>query len=307
MQRPELEDRTVLVTGGAGFIGGRLVEALAEQDGTEVRLFDRSPRASAVGVGSDVSVFEGDVTDGTSLAAATEGVDVVFHEAAAVSVERTVEEPQRTHAVNASGTLAVLERAREEDARVVTASSAAVYGDPQTVPIAEDHPTEPRSPYGVQKLAADHYTRLYSDLYGLPTVSLRYFNVYGPGQDRSQHKGVIGHFVERAREGRPLVVYGDGSQTRDFVHVSDVVRANLLAARTDAVGEAVNVGTGTAVSVNRLASLVERIFDADAEVIRDDARPGDIDASVADVSRARERLGFEANVSLQDGLATMVG
>ena len=231
---------------------------------------------------------------------------VGFHEATVVSVAESVEAPARTNDVNLTGTLTVLEAARRHDARVVFASSAAVYGHPESVPVAETAPTEPTSPYGLQKLAADRYVRLYADLYDLDTVALRYFNVYGPGQSGGDYAGVITAFLRRVREGKPPVVHGDGSQTRDFVHVSDVVRANLLAATTDAVGEAYNVGTGRSVTIRELAERVVGLVDADLGVETGPAREGDIDESEADVSKASERLGYEPRVGLDEGLAGLL-
>jgi len=245
----------------------------------------------------------GDVRDRDLLSAAMEGVDVVFHQAAVVSVPRSVEEPVGTHAVNATGTLRVLEAARATGARVVLASSAAVYGRPERTPIPEDHRLSPRSPYGASKAAADRYARLYASLYDVPTVALRYFNVYGPGQ--SPGSGVVATFLDRARSGDPIRVHGDGGQTRDFVHVDDVVRANLAAATTDEVGRAFNVGSGTGVSIRDLAERVVEATGSASPVVHADPREGDVRHSVADVAAARERLGYEPTVSLSEGLASL--
>jgi UDP-glucose 4-epimerase len=190
---------------------------------------------------------------------------------------------------------------------VVLASSAAVYGQPESVPVEEDHPKEPTSPYGVSKLAVDLYARRYADLYDLETVALRYFNIYGPRQRGGDYSGVITAFVERALDGDPITVHGDGEQTRDFVHVRDVVRANLRAATTEYVGEAFNVGTGDSVTVAELAERVRDATDSDSAVVHTDPREGDIRHSRADVTRASRRLGFEASVPLSEGLATVPG
>ncbi|GGL38173.1 NDP-sugar dehydratase or epimerase [Halarchaeum grantii] len=299
-----LTDATVLVTGGAGFIGSHLVESVAPEN--DVRVLDDFSNGARENVPDGVAVIEGDVRDADALAEAMAGVDVVFHEAAIVSVERSVDAPEETHAVNVDATLSVLERARAEDARVVVASSAAIYGAPETTPITENARKEPRSPYGLEKLSVDHYCRLYHDLYGLDTVALRYFNVYGPRQSSGPYAGVITSFVEQARAGGPLRVQGDGTQTRDFVHVSDVVRANRLAATTEHTGEAFNVGTGRAVEIRQLATLIRDVVDPAVSVEFGDARAGDVRASVADVSKARERLGYDPAVALADGLADLV-
>jgi UDP-glucose 4-epimerase len=233
------------------------------------------------------------------------GVDVVFHQAGLSSVARSVEDPFESHERNATGTLAVLEAARRADARVVLASSAAIYGPPEQLPIEESHPKRPTTPYGVDKLTADRYASVYADRYGLPTVALRYFNVYGSGQP-STDPGVVAAFVERIQAGDPIHIHGDGAQTRDFVHVADVVRANLLAAETDAVGTAFNIGTGTATSIADLAALLRSHADDTVTVEHAESRTGDIDHSCADISRARDELGFEPRLSLSDGIEALL-
>jgi len=300
-----LQGRTALVTGGGGFVGSHIVDALVPE--ADVVVFDSFARGDRERVPDAVRVVEADVRDEDALASAVDGVDVVFHQAAIVSVAQSVEDPTTTHAVNVDGTLAVLEAARRADARVVFASSAAIYGEPTAVPVDEGHPKTPASPYGLEKLAGDHYCRLYADLYDLPTVALRYFNVYGPRQAGGDYAGAITAFAEQARSGGPLRVDGDGEQTRDFVHVADVVRANLLAATTDATGEAFNVGTGEGTTIRRVAELVRDTVAPDAEVVHGDPREGDIRESVADIGTARERLGYEPTVSLEDGLADFLG
>lgn len=300
---PTVAGRRVLVTGGGGFIGSHVADALV--DDNDVRVLDDFSSGHRANVPDEATAIAGDVRDPATLAAAMDGVDLVFHEAAVVSVERSLEAPLSTHETNATATLRLLERAREADARVVLASSCAIYGDPPRVPIAESTPPNPTTPYGASKASLDRYARLYHDRYGLETVALRYFNVYGPRQRGGDYSGVIDVFREQARAGDPLTVHGDGTQTRDFVHVGDVVRANRLAATTDAVGTAFNVGTGDATRIVDLARLVRDLEDADVPIEHTDPRPGDIEASVADTTDARERLGFEAEVSLADGLATL--
>ena len=224
-----ISGRRVLVTGGAGFVGSHLVDALAPDN--EVTVLDDSSTGEPARLPDDVELIEADVADPGALSRATPEGGVVFHLAARTSVERSVERPVATHETNCEGSLRVLEAARRADARVVVASSAAVYGDPEALPVDESAPKRPRSPYGVQKLSTDHLARAYHDLHGLETVVLRYFNVYGSRQRADGYAGVIAAFVRQARAGDPLTVHGDGEQTRDFVHVSDVVAANLAAAR----------------------------------------------------------------------------
>jgi len=299
----DLAGQTILVTGGAGFIGSHIASVLASDNTVRV-LDDLSTGRRDTGP-SQAELLVGDVSDADDRQRAMAGVDLVFHEAALVSVARSIEAPLTTNRTNTDGTLGLLEDARREDARVVFASSAAVYGQPSSRPIAETHPKQPTSPYGVSKLAADHYVRQYAALYDLPTVSLRYFNAYGPGQPGGDYSGVISTFVEQARAGEPITVNGDGEQTRDFVHVNDIVRANLRAATTPHVGNAFNVGTGDVVTIAELAESIKRVTDSNASISHVDPRPGDIQHSRADTTAAREKLGFEASVSLQEGLATI--
>jgi UDP-glucose 4-epimerase len=298
-----VSDRTVLVTGGAGFIGSHLVAALAPDN--DVRVLDDFSAGSRLRLPTDVTVIEGDVRDDDALGAAMRDVDVVFHLAAVVSVEESVCKPRHCQETNAAATLSVLDHARLEDARVVVASSAAVYGPPASLPLAESAPTHPQSPYGISKLAADLYARRFAALYDLPAVPLRYFNVYGPRRRDRDPRGVIDVFVDQARDGGPITVEGDGQQTRDFVHVADVVDATLRAGVTDATGVAFNVGTGTAVSIRELAERVRRVIDADVDITHVGKRSGDVRDSRADLTRTRERLDFEPSVDLADGLRSV--
>lgn len=296
--------RTVLVTGGAGFIGHRLAARLT--DGCTVRVLDDLSNGSRSAVPEAATFVEGDVRTEAAVEEAVDGVDVVFHQAGLVSVSASVDRPDTAHAVNGTGTLNILEAARRADARVVLASSAAVYGHPSTVPVPEDHPQRPTSPYGLSKLTADHYARLYADLYGLPTVALRYFNVYGPG-GTSDYAGVIDTFVQQAREGGPLTVHGDGTQTRDFVHLDDIVAANVAAGVTGHAGRAYNVGTGQSHTIDELAGIVVDAVGTDTEVVHTTNRAGDIDRSCADISRACRELGYEPAIDLRSGLEQLLG
>jgi UDP-glucose 4-epimerase len=301
---PSLTGQTVLVTGGAGFVGSHLVEALLGAN--EVRVLDDLSSGRAANVPAGAELVQGDVRDADDLGWAMDDVDVVFHQAGLVSVDRSVDRPVRSHETNVAATVDLLDRAREVDARVVVASSCAIYGDPEDVPVDETEPKTPTSPYAVDKLAIDHYTRTYADLYDLDAVGLRYFNIYGPRQAGGDYSGVVKAFLEQARAGDPITVHGDGDQTRDFVHVSDVVRANLAAATTDHTGRAFNVGTGQSTSIRQLAETIRDVVGSDSDIVHTEPRPADVRHSRADLERTRTELGFEPTVSLEDGLATLV-
>lgn len=298
-------EQTILVTGGAGFIGSHIVEALVAEN--TVRVLDNLSNGREANVPDSAELMVGDVCDAETLERAMEGVDLVFHEAAEVSVARSIETPLATNRTNADATLNLLETASDQDTRVVFASSAAIYGHPETVPISEAHQKAPNSPYGLSKLIADRYCQLYTELYDVPTVALRYFNVYGPRQPGGDYSGVISTFIEQARSGEPITVDGDGEQTRDFVHVADVVRANLRAATTDAVGRSFNVGTGRSITITELAEEVRTVADSSSRIDYGDPRPGDIRHSRADTTAAERHLGFEAEIALADGLRTVPG
>ncbi|GAA0230398.1 NAD-dependent epimerase/dehydratase family protein [Haladaptatus pallidirubidus] len=301
---PSPRGQTVLVTGGAGFVGSHLVDALTADN--EVRVLDDFSSGKRENVPENAEIVEGDVRDPKAVRKAMAGVDTVFHQAAMVSVEQSVEHPLRSHAITGNGSLVVLDCARREDARVVLASSAAVYGHPESVPISESARKTPTSPYGIDKLVADQYARRFSDLYGLETVALRYFNIYGPRQN-PEYSAVVRVFMEQAKRGEEITIEGDGTQTRDFVHISDVVQANLRAGVTDRTGEAFNVGTGESVTVRELAEAVRNATDSSADIVHVEPRQGDIDHSRADLRRAREGLGYEPTVSLPEGLRALVG
>jgi UDP-glucose 4-epimerase len=300
----DLAGQSVLVTGGAGFIGSHLAAALT--DHCDVTVLDDLSTGDREAVPADAEFVQGDVRDAVDLESVMAGTDVVFHQAALSDVGASVRSPVEGHRRTASGTVKLLDAARREDARVVTASSAAVYGEPDTLPIRETDRKRPTSPYGIDKLTADQYTRAYADLYGLPTVALRYFNVYGPGMETGGYSGVVSAFLDRARNDAILTIDGDGTQTRDFVHVDDIVQANLLAATTEETGQAYNVGTGTGVSVQEVAEHVTRLLDADSEVVYGDPRDGDIKHSRAAIGRARSQLGYEPSLSFADGFKRLV-
>jgi UDP-glucose 4-epimerase len=300
MDHTRLSDQSILITGGAGFIGSHLTNTLIIDN--NVTVYDSLTTGSRTNISEEATLIEADIRDEQTLTQAFADVDIVFHEAALVSVGQSIETPGESHSTTATGTVNVLEAARKTDTRVVLASSAAIYGHPESTPIDEAHPLDPTSPYGLDKLTADHYTRLYNDLYGLDTVSLRYFNVYGPGQTSGDYAGVITVFIEQALNHDPITVHGDGDQTRDFVFIEDIVQANLLAAKTEHVGAAYNIGTGESITIRELAELIRDITNSDSEIVHTEPRDGDIEHSKADISKATEQLAFEPTVSLREGL-----
>jgi nucleoside-diphosphate-sugar epimerase len=295
------------VTGGGGFIGSNLARALLER-GDDVRVLDNfstGNRANLADIVGDVEMVEGELRSYERVHAATRGVEVVFHQGALPSVPRSVQDPLTTAAVNTEGTLNVLLAARDESVRrVVFASSSSVYGNSDELPRVETQNPDPISPYGVSKLAAERYCVSFSRVYPLETVALRYFNVFGPNQDpSSQYAAVVPRFITTVADGRPVPIYGDGEQQRDFTYVANVVEANLLAADAERVsGTIVNVATGRATSVHELADTIGTILGTSVDRELHPARTGDIRDSYADVTRARELLGWEARIGLEDGL-----
>ena len=297
----------VLVTGGAGFIGSNLVAALLER-GDEVRVLDNfstGSRANLASLGREVEVVEGDLRSYERVHTAVRGTEVVFHQGALGSVPRSVQDPLSSTAVNVEGTLNVLLAARDEGIRrVVAASSSSVYGDGGSFPRVETQAPNPISPYAVAKLAAERFCVSFTRVYGIETVALRYFNVFGPRQDpTSQYAAVVPRFIRLVADGEPVTVHGDGGQSRDFTYVENVVRANLLAADApDAVGRVLNVATGGSETVNALADTVGRLLDRPVEKVHGPAQPGDVRESWADVTAAREAIGFEPVVGFEEGL-----
>lgn len=298
----DIEGQTILVTGGAGFVGSHLADAVADQN--DVIVAD-DLSAGQRGNVPDAATFRSvDISQSGVLAELTKNVDIVFHQAAVVSVKRSINRPMACHDVNTDATLSLLDLARERDFRVVLASSAAIYGHPDSLPIYETDSKAPLSPYGVDKLTIDHYARLYYELYGVETVALRYFNIFGPRQRAGDYGGVISVFRRQALADDPITIDGDGTQTRDFIHIDDVVSANLRAAKTDHLGEAYNIGRGKQITIQTLAELTRDAMDSDSDIVHTEPRPGDIDRSVADISKARRDLDFDPSVSLKTGLRT---
>ena len=296
-----------LITGGCGFIGSHLAEALVAE-GAEVRVLDNLSSGkpeNLTGFGSAIEVIRGDIRDPAIVRDAMRDVKQVFHEAALVSVTVSVEQPEENDAINIRGTLNVLQAAREANVkRVVLASSAAVYGNNPELPKRETMLPEPESPYALGKLAGEYYLKLFSRLYGVETVSLRYFNVFGPRQDgKSMYSGVISRFADDIRQGRAPTIFGDGGQTRDFVFVKDVVQANLLAMRTPSAGkgEIFNVATGRQISLLQLWETLKKITGSTLAPQFREARAGDIRHSLADISKIQTSLGYEPEFSLEDG------
>jgi UDP-glucose 4-epimerase len=296
-----------LVTGGGGFIGSHVVHALVQR-GIKVRVLDNSSSGSRERIADvleQVEWIDGDVRNVNDVHQACQGVEVVLHHAAIASVPHSIAEPEITHATNVTGTLNVLLAARDLGVRrVVFASSSAVYGDLPISPKTETLPTLPLSPYGVQKLAAESYCRIWHSIYGVETVALRYFNVFGPFQNpKSEYAAVIPRFISAVIAGQPPVIYGDGEQSRDFIYISNVVDANLLAATApQAAGRVINVGTGVKVTLNGLLSEMNRITNRAIYPMYEPARPGDVRESLADISLMRALLGYEPAISFAEGL-----
>jgi UDP-glucose 4-epimerase len=300
-----------LVTGGAGFIGSHLVTRLLE-DGHSVRVLDdlsTGKRDNLAHVARDVDLVVGDVRNAALVDEVASGCEVIFHEAAIVSVPASVDDPQKSHDVNIQGTLNVLLAARKRSVRrVVFAASAAVYGEDPSLPKNELMQTLPISPYGIEKLTGEQYVLAWPRLYGVEGVSLRYFNVFGPRQDpRSPYSGVISIFADRTLAGREVTIYGDGHQTRDFVFVEDVVQANILAATKPlASGRAYNVARGERTSLLSLLAMVAKIAGREVTPAHAAPRHGDIRHSFADIARARQELGFEPQVPVEEGLRRLL-
>lgn len=299
--------KRALVTGGAGFIGSHLVEGLLKND-YAVRVLDNfatSQRDNLSNVLTDIELIEGDVRNLTTVRNAARSVDVVFHEAALPSVARSVQNPLESNDVNIAGTMNVLLAARDAGVRrVVYAASSAAYGDQPTLPKIESMMPDPLSPYAVGKLAGEQYLKVFNGLYGLSTISLRYFNIFGPRQDpTTQYAGVIAKFATCALEGKPYPVYGDGEQSRDFTYVENVVRANLLAADAEFGGSPlVNIACGERTTLNQIIAMLNELTGQNLPAQYGPERPGDVRHSHASIERARQVLGYEPTVNVLEGL-----
>ncbi len=301
----------VLVTGGGGFIGSHLAAGLLKR-GCDVRILDNfatGRRSNVAAVGGDVDLVEGDLQSYERAHKAVRGCEIVFHQAALPSVPRSIQDPLTSNATNVIGTLNVLLAARDEGVRrVVCASSSSVYGANATLPKQEDMATVPISPYATAKLAGEGYCRSFGIAYGLETVALRYFNVFGPRQDpSSQYAAVVPNFIAALLEGRAPVIYGDGEQSRDFTFVENVVQANLLAMDADGVsGRAYNIAVGEKITLNQLIVVLQELIGTDVAPSYEPARRGDVKHSLADLTRAHEELGYDPPIDLREGLSRTI-
>jgi UDP-glucose 4-epimerase len=300
-----------LVTGGAGFIGSHLVQGLLEQ-GHTVRVFDNfssGKQENLIEVADRIDLFEGDLCHYEEILRACKDIEYVLHEAAIPSVPRSVEQPWDSHEANATGTFNLLQAAVSQKCRrVIYAASSSAYGDTPESPKHEGIVPCPLSPYAVQKLAGEHYCRAFSECYGLQTLSLRYFNVFGPRQDpKSQYAAAIPAFVTAILADQPPTVFGDGEQTRDFTYVDNVVHGNLLAMRVRRTGgQAVNLACGDRISVNQVIARLNELLGKSIKPEYVDPRPGDVKHSCADIALARKLLGFKPQVSFEDGLSRAI-
>jgi UDP-glucose 4-epimerase len=301
----------ILVTGGAGFIGSHLVRWLVEQ-GHRVRVLDNfstGRRESLAPVRSVIEIITGDIRDYPLVLAAMQDSELIIHLAAMVSVVQSVQQPLEAHAINATGSLHVLEAARQAGVRrVVQASSCAVYGNTEQLPVSEAHTPEPLSPYASTKLAAEQAGQLYSQLYGVATVALRFFNVYGPRQDpASPYAAVVPRFIRALRNGEQPTIYGDGKQSRDFIFVGDIVRALWAAGTMPGIGGKVyNVGRGEAYAVLDLAHMIGELLGVGVRPNFADTRDGEVRHSCADVTQFAQQAGFQAQASLYEGLQATI-
>lgn len=305
-------DPLFVVTGGAGFIGSHIARTLAAM-GRKVRVFDdfsTGHRHNLDGAEGPIEIVEGSLTEPHAVAGAVRGADYVIHQAAIPSVPRSVADPVTSNDANINGTLNLLVAARDAGVkRLVYASSSSVYGDTPTLPKVETMPTKPKSPYALQKLTAEEYCRIFFEQYGLETIALRYFNVFGPRQDpKSQYTGVIAKFATALLNGERPTIFGDGETSRDFTYVDNNVRANLLAciAPKEAAGQAMNVACGDRITLLQLLAGMQELLGTSLEPIFAPERAGDVKHSQADIEKARTLLGYAPQVGFQEGLATTV-
>jgi UDP-N-acetylglucosamine/UDP-N-acetyl-alpha-D-glucosaminouronate 4-epimerase len=296
-----------LVTGGAGFIGSHIVKRLVD-DGAEVRVVDNFSTGQAErldALRSSIEFVKGDLAEQATAREIVDGVDLVIHQAAVPSVQRSVADPVATNRANVTATVNLLEACRDAQVRrIVFAASSSAYGDTEVLPKREDMPANPLSPYALQKLIGEGYCKLYHDLFGLETVCLRYFNVFGPYQDpHSEYSAVIPKFITRLLANQPITIHGDGEQSRDFTFIDNVVEANLLALKApDAAGKMCNIGCGEHITLNRLVMLLEQHLGVNAKVIHAPPKPGDVRHSLADIERAKAILHYRPKITVEEGL-----
>ena len=301
-----MKNKNVLITGGAGFIGSNLVKYLIEE-GNSVTVLDNfmSGYRSNLKLFPSIRIIKGDVRDKNVVETAMKGAEIVFHLAASVGNKRSIDNPIMDAEINVIGTLQVLEAVRKEGVRkIVTSSSAGIFGELKTIPIKEDHPIEPDSPYGCTKLCEEKLCLSYSKLYDIEVICLRYFNVYGQNQRFDAYGNVIPIFVFRMLRNEPILIYGDGEQTRDFVHVNDVVQANIKAAEIEGVSGAFNIASGKRVTINRLVEIISKKNEVKIEYIAE--RQGDVRHSLADISLAHEKFNYTPNVELEWGIKNYI-
>jgi UDP-glucose 4-epimerase len=297
-----------LVTGGAGFIGSNIVGRLLA-DGHQVTVLDNlsSGYRKNLDPYREAHFIEGDIRDAADVERAVENAEVIFHLAASVGNKRSIDHPLVDAETNVLGTLKVLEAARKAGVRkIVASSSAGIFGELRTLPIREDHPVEPDTPYGSTKLCMEKECLAYAKLYPMEAVCLRYFNVYGPNQRFDAYGNVIPIFVFKALQGEPITIFGDGEQTRDFINVQDVVQANLKAASSKGVSGAFNISSGTRITVNRLVDLLRVVGGLTVRAETGPHRPGDVRHSLADISAAQSAIGFEPKIGMEEGLKEYV-
>jgi nucleoside-diphosphate-sugar epimerase len=302
-----------LVTGGAGFIGSNIVKELLQKE-QKVRVLDNFATGKRENLfefknNPDFELIEGDLRSFHVVRTAVKGMDYILHQGALPSVPRSIHDPLTTNDVNILGTLNILEAAKEFGVkRVVYASSSSIYGDNKTLPKNEDMSINPLSPYALSKYTGEHYCRIFTRIYGLETVCLRYFNVFGPNQDpTSQYSAVIPKFIRMMSEGKRPIIYGDGTQSRDFTYVSNIVAANLLACTVEGIGgELFNIACGQSYTLLHLVDTLNRILETNIEPMFEEERPGDVKHSLADISRAEEKLGFRVITRFEEGLTELV-
>jgi nucleoside-diphosphate-sugar epimerase len=300
-----------LVTGGAGFIGSHIVKRLVA-DGAHVRVIDNLSTGQARrldSVRAKIDFIQGDLADAAASRDAVEGMDYVLHQAAVPSVQRSVADPVATNRANVTGTVNLLEACRQAQVRrIVFAASSSAYGDTEMLPKREDMDSNPLSPYALQKFVGERYCRLYYDLYGLESISLRYFNVFGPEQDpHSEYSAVVPKFISALLAKQPITIHGDGEQSRDFTYIENVVEANLLALKApNAAGSMCNIGCGERITLNRLVSLLEKQLGVKAQVTFAPPKAGDVRHSLADIERAKAILGYEPKVMVEEGLGRTI-
>lgn len=303
---------TYLITGGAGFIGSNIANRLVNEEGSKIKILDNfstGKRENIANLLDRIELIEADIRDSNAVKKALEGVDYCFHQAALPSVERSVKDPLTSNEVNITGTLNILIAAKDLGVkRVIYASSSSAYGNTPSLPKREDMNPSPLSPYAVTKLTGEEYCHLFYAIYGLETISLRYFNVFGPNQDpASPYAAVIPKFIAAILAGKEVVIYGDGGQSRDFTYIDNVVKANILSTKTNmGVGETFNIACGQRVTINELAKSVTKIFNVDIKPVHVDPRPGDVRHSLADISKAQSLLGYEPKIGFEEGLRLTV-